>query len=107
MKVKFLNLSNLKVSEQDLDVVAENLADNHDLIDLIRGNFGDNSSNLLGSYSRIIRELKRINELYENDKTKDINKEYIGKFEENYRNLENEIRQNNDNVGGEEWLCVL
>lgn len=32
MKVKFLNLSNLKVSEQDLDVVAENLADNHDLI---------------------------------------------------------------------------
>ena len=78
--------------------------DNHDLIDLIRGSYGDNSSNLLSSYSRIIRELRRINDLYENDKTKDIIKEYIGKFEENYRNLENEIRQNNnnDNVGGEE-----
>lgn len=32
MKVKFLNLANLTVSERDLDVVAENLAENHDLI---------------------------------------------------------------------------
>ena len=32
MKVKFLNLNDLKVSEQDLDIVAENLSDNHDLI---------------------------------------------------------------------------
>ncbi|MDD2840584.1 MAG: 50S ribosomal protein L4 [Rickettsiales bacterium] len=32
MKVKFLNLNDLKVTEKDLDVVAESLADNHDLI---------------------------------------------------------------------------
>jgi len=32
MKVKFLNLANSNVSEKDLDVVAESLADNHDLI---------------------------------------------------------------------------
>lgn len=32
MKVKFLNLENLKVSEQDLDLIAENLADYHDLV---------------------------------------------------------------------------
>ncbi|HSQ97224.1 MAG TPA: 50S ribosomal protein L4 [Rickettsiales bacterium] len=32
MKVKFLNLNDLKVSEKDLEVVAENLTDNSDLI---------------------------------------------------------------------------
>lgn len=32
MKVKFLNLNDLKVSEKELDVVAENLADNNNLI---------------------------------------------------------------------------
>lgn len=32
MKVKFLNLENLKVSEQNLDIITENLADYHDLI---------------------------------------------------------------------------
>lgn len=32
MKIKFLNLGNLQVSEQDLDIIAENLADNQDLI---------------------------------------------------------------------------
>lgn len=32
MKVKFLNLSDLKVSEKDLDVVAESVSDNRDLI---------------------------------------------------------------------------
>ena len=32
MKVKFLNLGDLKISEKDLDVVAESIADNHDLI---------------------------------------------------------------------------
>jgi len=32
MKVKFLNLNDLKVTEKDLEVVAENLADNHNLI---------------------------------------------------------------------------
>ena len=32
MKIKFLNLGNLQVSEQDLDIIAENLAENQDLI---------------------------------------------------------------------------
>ncbi len=32
MKIKFLNLGNLQISEQDLDVIAENLAENQDLI---------------------------------------------------------------------------
>ena len=32
MKIKFLNLDNMQISEQDLDIVAENLAENQDLI---------------------------------------------------------------------------
>lgn len=32
MKIKFLNLGNLQISEQDLDIIAENLAENQDLI---------------------------------------------------------------------------
>jgi large subunit ribosomal protein L4 len=32
MKIKFLNLNDLSISEQDLNVVAENLQENHDLI---------------------------------------------------------------------------